>query len=888
MPSVTDIEGNRSIVDAARATVWICALLRLCTIDAAAQIADVHQGTNITVALSPERESLAVDLMGGLWTLPVGGGGAQALVPAGQGIRNPRFHPDGHSIVVQRWVTGQWDLWLYELDTGGWRALTNTSYNEREPEFSIDGHAVLFSADATGRYCLWEMNLADGSLRQLTDEPGDSSFPSVSDRGDVAYVNHDRGAATLLLYSGSLSGSEVYRSTDRLSAPSWRPGGRVIVFNELDGSRESTLKMLLLVDDPVTKNLTQAEDVFLGRVAWLSSGEVIYSADGQIWRRGVGERTRSPIHLFAGVGVAGATEQRVAPALDAAGPHPVTGIVGAQRSRGKDAVTFAALGDLWLSVRGEAERLTDDPFVDTYPTPSPDGESLVFVSDRGGNMDLWMLRFDGRVITQLTGEAAKPFAPVIDSSGRQVAYLETEGLGRWEAASLKLLDIARPYKAETIASGLYDARNLKWEPGSGSTQLRLEARRESPNGALLEWTFPSNGDPPVQALVRAVKPEETSDDIETAGIEWNPQKAAEPYVVQVGRVFDGVRNDYLRHMDIHVEGQRIMAIVRRGSQPLPARVIDLSDATVIPGFIDVHTHQSALVGERLGRMWLINGVTTVREISDELPEALERAESWASGRRPGPRLVISPTSAAYGFGDADLPWVRGYAQISPGFGHDVNIQRDQLGLPPLARPPPHAVVARSADTATGWLRSSALNISYQDTLAAILASGATVSTGLGAVFGGPPETRSGRTRAAEAFADLFSPREQRGWQPPVGQTPIAPLQDTIGRVVRNGGRVAVGSDAPAVPYGFGIHSELALLAAAGIPNDQVLRLASAGGATALGLEQQLGTLEAGKLADFIVLAGDPLKQLDDAATMIAVVKGGHWFTREELLARPKR
>jgi imidazolonepropionase-like amidohydrolase len=88
-----------------------------------------------------------------------------------------------------------------------------------------------------------------------------------------------------------------------------------------------------------------------------------------------------------------------------------------------------------------------------------------------------------------------------------------------------------------------------------------------------------------------------------------------------------------------------------------------------------------------------------------------------------------------------------------------------------------------------------------------------------------------------------------------------------------------------VPYGYGIHTELALLAAAGIPNDQVLRLATAGSALALGLGQALGTIEAGKLADFVVVTGDPLARIADSASIIAIVRAGVWLTREELLER---
>ena len=83
--------------------------------------------------------------------------------------------------------------------------------------------------------------------------------------------------------------------------------------------------------------------------------------------------------------------------------------------------------------------------------------------------------------------------------------------------------------------------------------------------------------------------------------------------------------------------------------------------------------------------------------------------------------------------------------------------------------------------------------------------------------------------------DLFTPSERADWSaagPEAGGLPR--LQQTVARLVRSGGRVAIGSDAPAVPYGLGVHYELALIAAAGIPNDQVLRLATAEGALALG------------------------------------------------------
>ena len=844
------------------------------------QIADIRQGTNISIALSPDGTSLVLDLLGGLWTLPATGGGAVALVPAGSGVGQPRFDRAGARVVVQRWLDGQWDLWLFDLETGDWRALTETPYDEREPEFSADAGSVLFAADSTGRFALWELDLGDGALRQLTNEDGDSSFPAVAADGALVYVNDDRGVSTLRLYDGNGRGTEIFRSDYRLAAPSWRPGGRVVVFDEIDGTRSSALRMLVLADEPVVKDLTWAEDIFAGRVAWRSAGEVIYAGDGQIWRRGIGALTRTPLHLFAAVGLSPPQATPITAALDAPGPHPAMGILGASSV---GAVTaFAALGDLWLAERRDVRRLTDDAALDAFPNLSPDGDTLVFVSDRGGLMDLWRMDLENGVVTQLTGDAAKPFAVAIAPSGSHVAYLETEGLGPWSESTLRLLDVSTPYRPVTLARGLYAARGLRFEGTNGALEVLVEARREPAAAGREPLRFPTDlgVGTPVEAVAAARLAE--------LAPQWTPLAPSEPYVIEVGRLFDGVSNDYLRHMDIHVDGQRITAVVRRGALPRSGKVVDARDATIYPGLIDVHAHQSAASGERLGRMWLLNGVTTVREITDDVADALERAESWASGRRMGPRLLISPTALSDGRA-ASMFTMDSAPEPAPGFGHLLYAERQQHGLAELALPRPLLELVQPSDgAALPYFRISSGNVTYQDTLAVLLASQTAVSTGFAALSQWPAPGLEGNRAVAASLAALFSPGELNTWTRgnPVEPTVIAPLTETVARIVRGGGRVTISSDAPAVPYGYGVHTELALLARAGIPNDQVLRLATAGNAMALGRGRELGTIEAGKLADFVVVSGDPLARIADTVTIIATVRGGVWLTREELVKRP--
>jgi imidazolonepropionase-like amidohydrolase/Tol biopolymer transport system component len=871
---------------AKRARLLMITALAVAPSGASSQIADIRQGTNISIALSPDGASLVVDLLGGLWTLPATGGGAVALLPAGSGVAQPRFDRDGKRIVVQRWLDGQWDLWLFDLATSEWRALTTSPYDEREPEFSADMSSVLFAADPTGWFTLWELDLGDGALRQLVADNGHSGFPTVADTGELAYVNVDRGVSTLRLFDGRSGGTEIFRSEHQLAAPSWRPGGRVIAFDEIDATGLSTLRMLVLADEPVIKPLSVAEDVFVGRAAWRSPGEVIYAADGQIWRRGIGAVTRTPLHLFAAVGVAPtelASSMAMAP-LDAPGPHRATGILGATTARDGAITAFAALGDLWVADRRGVRRLTDDPALDAFPNFSADEETLVFVSDRGGVMDLWQMTLANGVVKQLTGDSAKPFALSIAPSGAHVVYLETEGFGPWSESALQLLDLASPYRPTTIARGLYAAQGLRFAEASGAVEIHLEASREPAATRRETLTFKTD-------LVAAApaEPAPIANISHEAAPQWTPLASPEAYVVEVGRLFDGVRNDYLRHMDIHVDGQRITAIVPRGSLPKPGKVFDARDAAIYPGLIDVHVHQSAAGGERLGRMWLLNGVTTVREITDDVSDALERAESWASGRRWGPRLLISPIGISDGIVTGGMFTLNGGPQPAPGFGHLLYTQQLTHSLPGLAlRAPLRELVEPADSAAVPYLRISPGGATYQDTLAMLLASQTTLSTGFAALNAWPGRAAGSDPQWTASLAALFSPGELGVWMRGESIDPrvIAPLTATVARIVRGSGRVTITSDAPAVPYGYGVHAELALLAAAGIPNDQVLRIASAGGAIALGLGRELGTLETGKLADFVVVRGDPLARIADSATIIATVRGGVWLTREELEKRP--
>ncbi len=882
----------------------LIALLALAGLGANAQeiAASVSQGTNMAVALAPDGQSLVIDLMGRLWSLPVTGGGAQPLGPATDIARNPRFSPDGRQLVYQRYNRGQWDIWMLDLDTLNRRRLSSSRANETQPDFSADGRSVLFVSDQDGGSAIFRLTLESGVRTQLTFD-GDAYWPTASERGEIAYVERRGDQWSLRVLPGFPPALTVYTSRNALSGPSWRPGGGVLTFTERSEGQFSNLRMAVIADVEAVKTLTRGEDVFGFRAAWRTPGELLYTADGRIWQRGIGSTERSAVPLFAGVGIMPAPRDlrtSVAPPTE---PAPALGIRAPRTSPSGREVAFTALGDLWLwTADGDLRQLTDDAYVDIDPTFSPDGRTVVFASDRAGSMDLWSLDPDSGDVSRLTNEPIKSFDPAVSPDGRSIAYLATAGFGPWDPAEVRIVDISGKGLPRTLARGLRDAGDVAWtDDGAG---VRLWARNpEATRSDRMRLTIDiasgqlSWNDTPADSgrelLVTGDLPE----------LDWTPADGGGRYVIQVDRLFDGIGTQYRRYVDIHVEGTEIVAVVGRGVLPLPRTVIDAREYTIMPGMIDLHAHQSSLAGERLGRAWLAYGVTTVREIGSQRDDGLERREAWASGRRIGPRLLLSarhgndsgwpaPGDAPPTYDVLQLyrgqPVEMGRALVQEARRFGVPVFGDSL-LPSL----PFGVNAIEHIGTRGIseydLERSGLGRSYADVVELLRHSGAAVTPTLAALGGfGEIAARSRGYLDGPVPRQLFSPAELDRWRGRSDDATADGLQATLAMLARAGVRLTAGSDAPTVPYGLGLQAEISLLARTGMSNDQALRLATSDAALVLGLERQIGSIEAGKLADLVVVAGNPLESIGDIGNIVAVVHGGVWHDRDALLRPPPR
>ena len=165
----------------------------------------------------------------------------------------------------------------------------------------------------------------------------------------------------------------------------------MLIFGEQDSAETSRLQLLLLGEPRVLKPLSGSEDLSRrappGAPAPSSSMRPTVSSGGAASRR----RRASPSICSQRRRSKSQHRRRISRRSTQPGERPALGVNGATRSADGRRTAFTALGDLWLAERGEPRRLTDDAFVELDPAFWPDGDSLVFASERTGQFELWRL-----------------------------------------------------------------------------------------------------------------------------------------------------------------------------------------------------------------------------------------------------------------------------------------------------------------------------------------------------------------------------------------------------------------------------------------------------------------------------------------------------------------
>jgi len=412
------------------------------------------------------------------------------------------------------------------------------------------------------------------------------------------------------------------------------------------------------------------------------------------------------------------------------------------------------------------------------------------------------------------------------------------------------------------------------------------------------------------------------------------QAAASPaapvtVVLRAARLIDGTGADPIANGVVVVSGDRIVAAGRSGNVTVPAgaRVIDLGDATLLPGFIDAHTHiigrplgdpasddqamkdypgYAAIVGVENARKTLMAGFTSIRVVGS--PEFYDVALRKAidDGTVAGPRIETAGHSFGItgghcdengwrpGLADADyrtgvadgVDEVRKAVRYQVKYGADVIkicatggvlSEGDAVGATQYTLEEMKAVV----DEAKKLERKVAAHAHGTEGIKlAVRAGVASIEHGTfldeeGArlmvqqgTYLVPTLSAGEMTENAAKSGRLTGLRAQKALAAATGMHSALRLANRLHVPI------ALGTDAGVGPHGANAREFRLMVDWGGLTPMQALVAGTSSGAKLLGWDSRVGTLAAGKLADVVAVPGDPLKDITVTERVVFVMKNG--------------
>ncbi len=411
--------------------------------------------------------------------------------------------------------------------------------------------------------------------------------------------------------------------------------------------------------------------------------------------------------------------------------------------------------------------------------------------------------------------------------------------------------------------------------------------------------------------------------------------APEVVVLKAARLFDGKGETLVRNGVVIIEGSRIRAVGSGLAVPAGARVVDLGDATLLPGLIDAHTHitgestdnwtqgvidnlrrtvpESAIRSTEYARKTLMAGFTTVRDVGAGEYVDVGLRNAIRDGVVPGPRILAAVHSLGARGGHCDetgFPYNRFGSETGPldGIASGADQFRDSVrfqvkyGADVIKVCATGGVLSLGDEVDTPQITQEEMNaivdeahrLRKKTAAHAHGAEGAKVAirAGIDSIEHGSflddEALRMMKERGTWLVPTLLAGEyvagkaAVRNYPPEIAEKArqaVAARSDTFRKALRMGVRIAFGTDSAVSPHGLNAQ-EFKLLVDHGMSPAAALRTATSNAAELLGLAKTIGTLEPGKEADVIAVPGDPLADIQATEKVRFVMKGGRIFRHD--------
>jgi len=414
------------------------------------------------------------------------------------------------------------------------------------------------------------------------------------------------------------------------------------------------------------------------------------------------------------------------------------------------------------------------------------------------------------------------------------------------------------------------------------------------------------------------------------------RRPKQPVAITNANVFDSATGQSAPGSTVLIDGNRIRTVGKDGAVTIPSQAerIDAGGKTLLPGLWDMHVH----MGPTDGMLHMAAGVTSVRDLANDNDALLQMKREIDSGTAIGPRITMrgfmdgrgpytGPTkvfvdteaearSAIDNYAKLGYEGIKVYSSIKPELVPTIIKLAHEKGLRVSGHVPAFMTARQFVEAGADEIQHINmlfLNFFFDEVkdtrtparFIAVAERGATLDLNSLPVqaflrllkdhntvidptltaFEGMFVDRPGKMSVSyAAIADRLPPQVRReflagGLPVPAGkdaryhESQLATLRMTK-LLYDSGIPIVAGTDG--LP-GFTLHRELELYAQAGISPPEVLRIATLGAARVAHKDKELGSITPGKLADLVLIDGDPAKRISDVRRTALVVKDGAFY-----------